>query len=705
MAYADIDSNKVLNKEGLLELSVQIKNYVDTNIPSPYTLPTASTSTLGGVKVDGETITINDGVISAVGGGSGGITDLPIKVLYMSGTPLSGLNNLTQDSKDKLIAMFNSGDFSNYFCIIVYADSSTQRNIMYPSQRRQTASQAIINYWDLIYNKAYQFSFTLQDGMATALSVITQTYGITTNNITAGLASWDPLQKSATATVRQSFQYIKDNYATKAELPEGLPTTPTTDGNYVLKSVIADGTATNSWEVDNGGSGGATYTAGDNITISNNVISASVPMNLQVNTIQTGTGANNYFQCQKFRGEGDANTYYHAIDFGYANHDMVEFYDYGGTYIFYQNQSANKNNPTELLKITPNTITYKGQSLLGGGSTYTLPTASTSVLGGVKIDGSTITIDGNGVISAVGGSSGGGTTYTAGDNITISNNVISATVPTYTAGSNISISNGVISATGELSGTVEAGNVEYDNTNSGLNAINIQDAIDAIKNTDNAGFKYWLKMFSPRLLTRAFYQDAGFIMPYPFDDGTNQEQFLGQYLGGDAITDWATAVAQLKKYGYCKIAITSTTITKSQMEEALGITINRIMTYSEATDLNGNLVAKYIRNNETTLHSECFIVVGKGDANQWYVLQFLNNTFETWWQLHLSRSISISAPKQVLYNNYSQNTDSLENMMKKIDDSLYTIIQRIPVAPSTDGTYTLQCVVSNGTPTYSWISE
>jgi len=47
------------------------------------------------------------------------------------------------------------------------------------------------------------------------------------------------------------------------------------------------------------------------------------------------------------------------------------------------------------------------QGLLGsGGGSYTLPTASTSVLGGVKVDGSTITIS-NGVISSVGGTGGG----------------------------------------------------------------------------------------------------------------------------------------------------------------------------------------------------------------------------------------------------------------------------------------------------------
>ena len=40
-------------------------------IPEAYTLPTASTSTLGGVKVDGSTITISDGVISSASSGGG----------------------------------------------------------------------------------------------------------------------------------------------------------------------------------------------------------------------------------------------------------------------------------------------------------------------------------------------------------------------------------------------------------------------------------------------------------------------------------------------------------------------------------------------------------------------------------------------------------------------------------------------------------
>ena len=58
------------------ELTTELLNYYDKNtsdgryaqkvdIPEEYVLPEASTTTLGGVKVDGTTITINDGVITA----------------------------------------------------------------------------------------------------------------------------------------------------------------------------------------------------------------------------------------------------------------------------------------------------------------------------------------------------------------------------------------------------------------------------------------------------------------------------------------------------------------------------------------------------------------------------------------------------------------------------------------------------------------
>lgn len=55
---------------------------------------------------------------------------------------------------------------------------------------------------------------------------------------------------------------------------------------------------------------------------------------------------------------------------------------------------------------TPSPSSSSWRKLDSGG--YTLPTASTTVLGGVKVDGSTIVINSNGVISATGGGGGGG---------------------------------------------------------------------------------------------------------------------------------------------------------------------------------------------------------------------------------------------------------------------------------------------------------
>lgn len=68
-----------------------------TEIPAPYTLPIASTSTLGGVKVDGSTITIADGVISAKGSAE--------PDAYIKGASVNG-NTLTLTKKDDTEVVF-----------------------------------------------------------------------------------------------------------------------------------------------------------------------------------------------------------------------------------------------------------------------------------------------------------------------------------------------------------------------------------------------------------------------------------------------------------------------------------------------------------------------------------------------------------------------------------------------------------------------
>lgn len=88
---------------------------------------------------------------------------------------------------------------------------------------------------------------------------------------------------------------------------------------------------------------------------------------------QTGTGAANYFQCRKFRGEGDANTYYHAIDFGYSGHDSVDFYEYDASWKFYQCTTGTKSGAVLVGNINGNG--WNGGARLSG--TPTAPTAAT----------------------------------------------------------------------------------------------------------------------------------------------------------------------------------------------------------------------------------------------------------------------------------------------------------------------------------------
>ena len=88
---------------------------------------------------------------------------------------------------------------------------------------------------------------------------------------------------------------------------------------------------------------------------------------LTVPQVETGADNSNFFQCRKFRGEGDANTYYHAIDFGYANHDKVDFHEYGGIWNFFKNTSGKANEGVLCGSITSNG--WEGCAKLKNGST------------------------------------------------------------------------------------------------------------------------------------------------------------------------------------------------------------------------------------------------------------------------------------------------------------------------------------------------
>ena len=89
---------------------------------------------------------------------------------------------------------------------------------------------------------------------------------------------------------------------------------------------------------------------------------------------QTGTGATSYFQCRKFRGEGDANSYYHAIDFGYSGHDSVDFYEYDPNWNFYKCLTGTKSEAVLVGNIN-------GNGWNGGAQLTGAPTAPTAAVG------------------------------------------------------------------------------------------------------------------------------------------------------------------------------------------------------------------------------------------------------------------------------------------------------------------------------------
>ena len=189
------------------------------------------------------------------------------------------------------------------------------------------------------------------------------------------------------------------NYYTKAEA----------DAKFATKDMIKDYTAGENVSISEGGVISATdttYSAGDNVTIENGVISAT-----------------------------DTDTTYTA-----GANITIEDGVISATDTTYE-AGANITIEDGVISATDTTYTAGDNIAIENGEISATYSA-----------GDNVTIE-NGVISATDTD----TTYTAGENIKIENNVISATGTTYEAGENITIEDGVISATGT---TYELGNAQ-----------------------------------------------------------------------------------------------------------------------------------------------------------------------------------------------------------------------------------------------------
>ena len=132
-----------------------------------------------------------------------------------------------------------------------------------------------------------------------------------------------------------------------------------TSTNPVQNKVIAEAIA-------NIGGGGS----GDYLPLTGGTVTGGIT----ATNFQTGTGTTSYFQCRKFRGEGDANSYYHAIDFGYSGNDSVDFYEYDPNWNFYKCTTGTKSGAVLVGNIN-------GNGWNGGARLTGAPTAPTAAVG------------------------------------------------------------------------------------------------------------------------------------------------------------------------------------------------------------------------------------------------------------------------------------------------------------------------------------
>lgn len=200
-------------------------------------------------------------------------------------------------------------------------------------------------------------------GTGTNITVDTALSG-TSNNAIANKAVYAALNNkldktgtaaAATKATQDSYgNVIVNTYARKSDLSGYVKTInnqePDTNGNI---------------NISTGGGG-----SGDYLPLTGGTVTGGIT----ATNFQTGTGATSYFQCRKFRGEGDANSYYHAIDFGYSGHDSVDFYEYDPNWNFYKCLTGTKSGAVLVGNIN-------GNGWNGGAQLTGAPTAPTAAVG------------------------------------------------------------------------------------------------------------------------------------------------------------------------------------------------------------------------------------------------------------------------------------------------------------------------------------
>lgn len=350
-------------------------------------LPTATNTTLGAVKIDGTSITITNGVISAVaavGAAAAGQltgTTLAANVVNSSLTSVGTLTNLTVTNP---ITGSVTGS----------AGSVTAANIV---GTIQSTSLPKATTGALGAVRVDGSTITIDsNGIISSTGGGGGTGSGTVNTGTAGNLTY----YASSTTAVSPLTSLNWNSGTSTLALTGTFSATTLSGSLAatnLTGTIASARlplATNS-------TAGAVIVDGTSITISNGVISSTGSGSGTVTSVSAGTGLTGGPITTSGTLSIDTSVVVTQNDTQTLTNKTLNSPSITGTI------TAGGGVGTSGQVLTSTGTGVQWSTVSGGGGSYTLPIASPTILGGVKVDGTTITIASDGTISSTASSGGG----------------------------------------------------------------------------------------------------------------------------------------------------------------------------------------------------------------------------------------------------------------------------------------------------------
>jgi len=388
------------------------------------TLPTASTSVLGGVKVDGTTITTNAGIISATQYSLPTASPSLLGGVKVDGTTITinGSGIITANYTNYTLPIATTsvlgGVTVDGTTITINGSGVITSNINYNLPTATTTQLGGVKV------DGTTVSINNQIISATSSNIRSVAAALLTGGVQAGITfTYDSLTQTITSTVTGGSGgsgitgiSVQDEGSTQGITSAvttlnfvGAPVTAAVSGNTATISIASSNYTLPTAGTGSVGTLGGVKVDGTTITINgSSVISATYSLPA-ANTATLGG----------------------VIIPAQATSGIVNS---SGTITLATSSTTQLGG----VKVDGSTITINGSGTITANYTnYSLPTATTSVLGGVKVDGSTITINGSGVISTIlptASTSVLGVVKVDGSTIAINAGIISATYTLPTAG-------------------------------------------------------------------------------------------------------------------------------------------------------------------------------------------------------------------------------------------------------------------------------